>query len=221
MLEDERSVALVDNFAGQWLYIRDVANVFPDGGVFPDFDEALRGHGRRDAALLRDLLARRPQHARETVTADDTFVDARLAGDIDGMSGDGVRARLARGAPRRGVLGQAGLLTVTSNPTRTSVVRRGKWVMEQLLCSSREPPPGVEGLPDQAEVGGTLREILEQHRADPVCASCHEVMDEIGFALEGFDGIGAVQASTTASRSTASGASPTAPPSTEPRSSRT
>ena len=197
MLEDERSVALVDNFAGQWLYIRDVANVFPDGGVFPDFDEALRASMAEEMRLFFETFLREDRSMLELVTADDTFVDARLAEhyDIDGMSGDGFARVSLEGLPRRGVLGQAGLLTVTSNPTRTSVVRRGKWVMEQLLCSSPpEPPPGVEGLPDQAEVGGTLREILEQHRADPVCASCHEVMDEIGFALEGFDGIGAVRA---------------------------
>lgn len=196
MLDDPRREALVDNFAGQWLYIRDIANVFPDGGVYPDFDEALRESMTQEMQRFFETFLEEDRSMLELVTASDTFVDTRLAAHygLEGMGGDAFARVSLDGLPRRGVLGQAGLLTVTSNPTRTSVVRRGKWVMEQLLCDvPPEPPPGVEGLADQGDVGGTLREILEQHRADPFCASCHEVMDEIGFALEGFDGIGAVR----------------------------
>ena len=193
MLDDPKSVALVDNFAGQWLYIRDIANVFPDTWIFPEFDDELRDAMIEEMRLFFASFITDDRPMIELLTADYTFVNERLARHygIEGMEGDEFARVSLEGLPRRGVLTQAGLLTVLSTPTRTSLVRRGKWVLGQLLCSEPDaPPPGVEGLPEQGEEGGTLREVLERHRADPVCATCHIEMDTIGFGLENYDGIG-------------------------------
>lgn len=193
MLDDPRSIALVDNFAGQWLYIRNIANVVPDAWAFPDFDDELQAAMSEEMRLFFHSFITDDQSMLELLTADYTYVNERLARHygIDGMTGDEFARVSLDGLPRRGLLTQAGLLTVLSTPTRTSVVRRGKWVLGQLLCSEPPaPPPGVEGLVEPGEGGGTLREVLEQHRADPVCASCHTSMDAIGFGLENYDGIG-------------------------------
>ncbi len=193
MLDDPRSMALVDNFAGQWLYIRDIDNVFPDTWVFPDFDDELQAAMSEEMRLFFHSFITDNTSMLELITADYTYVNERLARHygIEGMTGDEFARVSLDGLPRRGILTQAGLLTVLSTPTRTSVVRRGKWVLGQLLCSEPPaPPPGVEGLLEPGEGDGTLREVLEAHRADPVCASCHTTMDAIGFGLENYDGIG-------------------------------
>ena len=130
----------------------------------------------------------------EFLNADYTFVNERLASHygIAGVEGDGFQRVSLRGAPRRGVLTQASILTLTSNPTRTSPVKRGKWVLENLLNAPPPPPlPNVPQLKEEKVLTGTLRQRMEQHRADPQCASCHARMDPLGFGLENFDGIGA------------------------------
>jgi len=202
MLDDPRSEALVDNFAGQWLFIRDIANVFPDVWVFPEFDEALRRAMAEEMRQFFRTFIVEDRDLRELLTAQEVWVNRRLAEHYGVAYPDGredptefVRVPLDAGHPRTGALTQAGLLTVLSAPHRTSIVRRGKWIMEQMLCSPPpDPPPGVEGLPeDQADVDPTasLRERLVQHRSKPQCAACHETMDELGFALEHYDGVGA------------------------------
>ena len=196
MLDDPKAAALVDEFFGQWLYIRDVANAFPDKGAFPDFDEPLREAMASEMLLFAQTFVTEDRSLSELLTAQETFVNARLASHygISGIEGEAFRRISTEGVERRGLLGQAGLLTVLSTPFRTSVVRRGKWVLEQLMCAPPPPPPpGVEGLVENEESigeGQTLRDILEQHRADPVCATCHVLMDPIGFGLENYDGIG-------------------------------
>ena len=193
MLEDPRAIALVDNFAGQWLYIRDVANVFPDIWVFPSFSVELLDAMIEEMRLFFWSFITDDTPMLDLLTADYSYLNARLAAHygIHGMEGEDFRRVSLGGLPRRGILTQAGLLTVLSTPNRTSLVRRGKWVLGQLLCSEPSaPPPGVEGLPEQSEEDGTLREILERHRADPVCATCHTEMDAVGFGLENYDGVG-------------------------------
>jgi hypothetical protein len=215
MLDDPRSIALVDNFAGQWLYIRNIDNLFPDTWVFPDFDPELQAAMSEEMRLFFHSFITDDQPMTELITADYTFVNERLARHygIEGMSGEEFARVSLEGLPRRGILTQAGLLTVLSTPTRTSVVRRGKWVLGQLLCSEPPaPPPGVEGLVDPGEGGGTLREVLERHRADPVCASCHTSMDAIGFGLENYDGIGLYRLEDNGDPIDATGELPGAPP---------
>jgi hypothetical protein len=202
MLTDPRSDALIDNFAGQWLYIRAIADAAPDGATWPDFDEELRASLRAEMELFfTGFLDGRDM--RELVTASTTWLDSRLvehylldlpAGTVPD-DGSFVEVDFPDG-PRGGLLGMGGLMTATSYPLRTSPTLRGKWVLGHLLCAEPPaPPPGVEGLAQEDEAEAeTLRERLEQHRADPTCASCHEVMDEIGFALEPFDPVGVVRA---------------------------
>lgn len=189
MLADPRADALVDNFAGQWLYLRGLAEHEPDAELFPDFDPPLRASMVDEtAAFFRDFL-RSDRPIPDMLTADFTFLDERLAAHygVD-LAGESVPAA----SERRGLLGHASILTVTSYPNRTSPVRRGKWVLEELLCSAPPPPPpGVEGLDEEGPLTGSIRERMEQHRSDPACAACHQAMDPIGFALEHFDATGA------------------------------
>ena len=182
MMADPRADALVDNFAGQWLYLRGLAEHEPDLDLFPTFDGELRAAMVAETAALFRAFLREGRPLPELLTAELGAVDDRLAAHY----GDGAAGR------RSGLLGHASILTATSYPNRTSPVKRGKWVLEQLLCSEPPPPPpGVEGLDDQGPVTGSVRERMEQHRTDPVCASCHTAMDPIGFALEHFDATGA------------------------------
>jgi hypothetical protein len=193
MLADPRAEALADNFAGQWLYLRGLAEHEPDATAFPTFDPDLRAAMIEETrAFFREFLTGdRP--VQEMLSADFTFVDPRLAAHYGvTAAGEGSQRVSLVGTPRRGLLGQAGILTVTSYPNRTSPVKRGKWVLEELLCEPPPPPPpGVEGLEEGGATTGSIREQMEQHRNDPVCASCHQAMDPIGFALEHFDAIGA------------------------------
>jgi hypothetical protein len=196
MLASPSAEALVDNFAGQWLYIRAIQNSAPDIWYFPDFDEELREAMREEMRLFFRTFLRDDRPLSELLTSDETHVNARLAAHY-GTDGEFTEEFVLAptGADRRGLLSMAGLLTATSYPTRTSPVKRGQWVLSQLLCSEPEPPPdGVEGLPDGVDQDLPLRERMEQHRADPECATCHAVMDQIGFGLEHFDGVGAYRA---------------------------
>jgi len=197
MVADPRSSALVENFAGQWLQIRNLADVTPDPGKFPTFDEPLRQAMRRETEMFFEAVMREDRSVLELIDADFTYLNERLAGHygIDGVKGSAFqRVSLAKGSGRGGILTQASILTITSNPTRTSPVNRGKWILEQILGTPPPPPPpNVDELEENEEAitSGSLRERLEQHRAKAECATCHEKMDPLGFALENYDGIGA------------------------------
>ncbi len=198
MLASPKAEALVANFAGQWLYIRDVDNAIPDPWVFPEFDDTLRHAMAEEMRLFFRSFVFEDRSMIELLTATDTWVNRRLAehyglDDIP-ASDDTWRKQPVDAAGRRGVLTQAGLMTALSTPFRTSIVRRGKWVLGQLLCDEpRPPPPGVEGLVDMVTPGEapkTLREKMELHKTEEHCKTCHQTMDAIGFGLETFDGIG-------------------------------
>jgi hypothetical protein len=195
MLASPKAHALVANFAGQWLEIRNLKFVEPDKKLFPEFDESLRAAMREETELFFNHILRQDRSVLEFLTADYTFVNERLAKHygLSGVTGDEFRQVSLAGTPRRGVLTQASVLTITSNPTRTSPVKRGKWVLEDLLGTPPPPPPpNVPDLPNDGKpVTGTLRHQMEEHRTNPTCASCHARMDPIGFGLENFDAIGA------------------------------
>jgi len=194
MLTDARSEALTTNFAGQWLYLRDLANVQTSAS---NFDDNLRQAFRRETEMLFSTIVREDRSVIDLLNADYTFVDERLARHygIPNIHGSYFRRiPLPADSPRRGLLGQGSMLTVTSVATRTSPVSRGKWILENILgLPALVPPPGVEVNleSDPAQVKVTsLRQRMEAHRANPVCASCHKIMDPIGFALEPFDLVG-------------------------------
>jgi hypothetical protein len=194
LLTDSRADSLVSNFAGQWLFLRELKNVRPDS---PDFDENLRRSFQRETELLFRTIMREDRPIIDLLDADFTFVDERLAKHygMDGVLGSRVRrVTLAENDPRRGLLGHGSVLTVTSAANRTSPVVRGKWVLDNLLgMPPPQPPPGVETNleKDAAQVKVTsLRQRLEMHRANAACASCHKVMDPIGLTLENFDHVG-------------------------------
>ena len=194
MLKDPKSKALVENFAGQWLQLRNLALVQPDKKLFPTFDAKLRTAMQRETELLFEHVMREDRSVFEFLTADYTFVNERLAKHygLAGVTGEEFQRVSLKGTPRAGVLTHASILTLTSNPTRTSPVKRGKWVLENLLATPPPPPaPNVPELDDQKQLAGTLRQRMEQHRANPTCASCHTKMDAIGFGLENYDGVGA------------------------------
>jgi mono/diheme cytochrome c family protein len=195
MLADARSRALVANFAAQWLWVRNIRLHQPDPIVFPEFDENLRQALEREIQLFLDSQIREDRGVAELLTADYTFVNERLARHygIPNVYGNHFRRITLADEARKGLLGKAGLLTVTSYPNRTSPVFRGKWLLENVLGAPPPPPP--PDVPALQENGGgraprSVRERMEQHRANPTCAACHKVMDPLGFALENFDGIG-------------------------------
>jgi len=195
MLQDEKSQALVDNFAGQWLELRNLSKATPDPVKYPKFDEELRTAMRRETDHFFVALMRHDRSVLDLIDADYTFVNERLADHygMDGVDGDEFREVKITDNRRGGVLTHASILTLTSNPTRTSPVKRGKWILENILGTPPPPPPpGVEELmeEEEAELLGTLRERMEQHRKDPSCAICHRKMDVLGFGFENFDGIG-------------------------------
>ncbi len=195
MLADGRSRALVDNFAEQWLYLRDVEAKEPDPGFFPGFDENLRQAFQRETALFIDSVLREDRPVSDLLTADHTFVNERLARHygIPHVYGSHFRRVPLDGTARRGLLGQGGILTLTSYATRTSPVLRGKWILENLLASPPPPPPpDIPALAETTDDGAALsmRAAMERHRANPACASCHAQMDPLGFALENFDAVG-------------------------------
>ncbi|HEY7173008.1 MAG TPA: DUF1592 domain-containing protein [Vicinamibacterales bacterium] len=195
MLADSRSEAFVTNFAGQWLYLRNVPNIAPPGFQFPDFDEALRSAFRRETELFFGSIVHEDRPVLDLLNADYTFVNERLARhyDIPGVKGSRFRKVTVTNEARRGLLGQGSILSVTSYPNRTSPVKRGKWVLENLLGTPPpDPPPNVPSLKEEgASIAHlTMRQRMEQHRANPACASCHRLMDPLGFALENFDAVG-------------------------------
>ncbi len=198
MLASPKANALVVNFAGQWLEIRNLKFVAPDKKLFPGFDDELRDAMQTETEKFFESIVRENRSVMDFVNADYTFVNERLAKyyGLPGVTGDEFRRVSLKDTPRRGVLTQASVLTITSAPTRTSPVKRGKWVLENLLGTPPPPPPpDVPPLAgDSKQVTGTLRHQMEEHRANPVCASCHARMDPIGFGLENFDAIGAWRA---------------------------
>ena len=195
MLADPRSEALAKNFAGQWLRLRNISGALPSDVIFPDFGESLREDFVRETELFFDSIMRDGRSVTELLTADYTFLNERLAShyDITGVYGSDFRRVALVDPNRHGLLGQGSILTVTSYPDRTSPVGRGKWVLENVLGTPPPPPPAnVPELEPDADSGKALsmRERMEQHRANPVCASCHRIMDPLGLALENFDAVG-------------------------------
>jgi len=194
MLTDPKARALVDNFGGQWLHLRNVQDWTPDPERYDYFDNSLRYAFQQETELFIANMIKEDRSILDLIDADYTFVNERLAEyyGIDGVEGGYFRRVPLIGSGRGGLLGQGSILMVTSYPTRTSPVLRGKWVLENLLGSPPPPPPpDVPALDDSAEISaGSLREALEQHRANAACAVCHDRLDPLGFALESFDAVG-------------------------------
>ena len=193
LLMDPRAQALVDNFTGQWWLIRNVSVAFKDVAMFPQWDDAMKQSMRRELELLAASFVLQDRDMREMLTTTRSFVDQRLATHY-GLAGqytdEFVEVDFAD-LPFQGVLMRAGLMTVLSHAARTSAVKRGKWVLESLLCQTPPPPPpGIDTALPTSE-GKTQREILEAHRQDPKCAGCHVVMDPLGFGLEHYGPLGA------------------------------
>ena len=195
MLADDRATSLIDNFAAQWLFLRNLRTVAPDRNRFPDFDGNLREAMEQEVVLWVESQIREDRGLVELLTADYTYVNERLARHygIPNVSGNHMRRVTLENEARHGLLGKAGILTVTSYAHRTSPVIRGKWILENILGAPPPPPP--PDVPPLEENDGTkdpktIRELLSQHRANPVCASCHAKMDPLGFAVEKFDAIG-------------------------------
>ncbi len=196
MLADPKASALTENFAGQWLRLRNVRNVLPNSDLFPDFDDNLRQSFRRETEMLFESVLKEDRNVLDLMNADYTFVNERLARHygIPDVYGTQFRRVPVPNPARRGLLGQGSFLSVTAHAERTSPVLRGKWVLENILgLPVPPPPPNVPPLKerDPDEKPKTMREQMAEHRANPVCASCHRVMDSIGFALENFDAVGA------------------------------
>ena len=193
MLADPRSDALVTNFAGQWLTLRNAAAVQPDEDAFPDFGEGLRQAFRRETELLFTSVLREERSTLDLLAADYTFVNERLAQHygIPNVRGSHFRRVALDDDARGGLLGHGSILTVTSYANRTSPVLRGKWILENILGTPPPPPPPDVPDLETAEGGAPLsmREAMEQHRANPVCASCHQLMDPPGLSLENFDAV--------------------------------
>jgi hypothetical protein len=196
MLADPRSQSLVDNFAAQWLFLRDLRSKIPNPRFFRDFDAGLREAFARETELFLDSILRKDRSVLDLLDANYTFVNERLAKHygIPGVYGSNFRrVTLGDDSPRRGLFGQGSILTVTSYATRTSVVLRGKYVLDNLLASPPPPPPpNIPALEVKSTQGEalTMREAMAQHRANPMCATCHARMDPLGLALENFDAVG-------------------------------
>jgi len=196
MLADPRSQALVDNFAGQWLFIRNVAGHQPSPEVLFHYDDNLRKAFERETKLFFESIIRENRSVVDLLGADYTYLNERLAKHyaIPGVFGERFRrVSLPPDSPRRGLLGQGSILMATSYPNRTSPVIRGKWILENIFgAPPPPPPPNVPELKDDRDPRKVLpmREQLAAHRKNPVCAGCHAQMDQLGFALENFDGIG-------------------------------
>jgi mono/diheme cytochrome c family protein len=195
MLGDERSRALITNFAGQWLYVRNIQGVAPDPEGFPEFDENLREAFRQETQLFMESQLREDRGVADLLTANYTFLNERLARHygIPGIYGSTFRRTTLSDPNRMGLLGHGSVLTVTSYAHRTAPTLRGKWIMQNLLgAPPPPPPPNIPALEAASAPGrtATVRELLEEHRKNPTCASCHARMDQYGFALENFDAIG-------------------------------
>jgi len=211
MLRDPKATALVKNFGGQWLLLRNIRLVTPDADMFPEFDDKLREGFQRETELFLESQFRDDRGVLELLNANYTFLNERLAKiyGIPNVYGSHFRRVTLPDDRRAGLLGHGSILTVTSYPTRTSPVLRGKWVMETLLASPPPlPPANVPPLKenDGASAPTSVRERLEQHRKNPVCASCHTNMDPLGFAFENFDAVGKWRVREANTRIDASGA---------------
>ena len=195
MLKDSRSRSLVDNFAGQWLYLRNLEGAIPDMRLFPDFDDNLRQAFRRETELFFESILREDRSVLDLIKADYTYLNERLARHYGIPHVYGSRFRrvsVDERSHRGGLLRQGSILTVTSYATRTSPVIRGHWVLQNLVGTAPPPPPPNVPALDDNTVSGLLsmRERLQQHRANVACASCHQQMDPVGFSLENFDAVG-------------------------------
>jgi hypothetical protein len=195
MLTDPKAHALLDNFAGQWLQLRNLQGIVPEPEKFPDFDDNLRRAFRREAEMFFESIVKEDRPVLDLMIADYTFVNERLASHygIPGVFGSYFRRVHLDDEARRGLLGKGAILMVTSHSNSSSPVLRGKWVLENILGSAVPPPlPNVPALKETepGAVPRTMREQMEQHRASPVCAGCHRSFDPIGFALENFDETG-------------------------------
>jgi mono/diheme cytochrome c family protein len=214
MLADPRSDALVNNFAGQWLQVRNLAASMPNPRLFPDFDDNLRRAFRRETELFVDSVKKEDRSVLDLLRADYTFLNERLARHYGVPNVYGAQFRrvtLPADNPRRGLLGHASVLTVTSYADRTSPVQRGKWILENFLGMSPPPPPAV--VPPLKERGTgdailTMRQRMAQHRDNPACAGCHALMDPIGLSTENFDAIGRWRTREGSARIDASGGLP-------------
>jgi hypothetical protein len=197
MLKDPKAKALSENFAGQWLQLRNLQTLQPDKGLFPAWDELLRQSMIREAELYFEYVVQNDRSILEFLDSNYTFVNGRLARhygipNVQGL--EFVRVTLPDNR-RGGVITMGSTLTVTSNPTRTSPVKRGKWILENILGTPPPPPaPDAPELPPVGQLKGTLRQQMEQHRQNPSCAVCHAKLDPLGFGLENFDAIGAWRA---------------------------
>jgi histone H3/H4 len=194
MLADPRSAELVQNFSGQWLFLRNIARIAPDQATFPRFDENLRQALAKETELLIESQVREDHSVADLLSTDYTFLNERLAEHygVKGIYGGEFRRVKLDDPNRYGLLGQASILAVTSYPNRTAPTIRGKWVLEQLLGTPPPPPPpNVPALKEDTNTQKlTMRQRMELHRTNPACAACHRQMDPLGFALENFDGLG-------------------------------
>jgi hypothetical protein len=193
MLADERARALGANFAGQWLYLRNMQSVKPDDDLFPDFDDNLRQSLKRETEMLFESIVLEDRTALDLLNANYTFVNERLAKHygIPGIYGDQMRRVTVKDDYRRGLLGQGSILTLTSMANRTSPVNRGKYVLTNILGTPPPSPPvNVPPLNEAPGKSLSMRDRMAQHRSNVVCANCHKLMDPIGLALENFDAIG-------------------------------
>jgi hypothetical protein len=196
MLSDNRAKALVTNFAFEWMRIREIDGAMPDAILYPNFDGSLKTAMKRELEMFVESIFHDDRSVLDLLTADYTFLNERLAAHygIPDVRGAQMRRVTLTDSKRFGILGKGGFLMVTSYPNRTSSVLRGSWILENILGTPpAAPPPNVEGFKEnkEGEKARTVREIMEQHRANPSCNGCHGVMDPLGFSLEGFDAIGA------------------------------
>jgi mono/diheme cytochrome c family protein len=195
MLADPKAQALVNNFAGQWLFLRNLQSVAPNEDDFPNFDDTLRQSFRKETELFFESIIREDHNVLDLLNANYTFVNERLAKHygIPNIYGSQFRRVAVTDENRRGLLGQGSVLTVTSQPNRTSPVLRGKWILENILGTPPPaPPPNVPPLKENEDGSKALsvRALLEKHRENPTCATCHKIMDPLGFSLDNFDAVG-------------------------------
>jgi hypothetical protein len=194
-MADPKASNLVENFAAQWLQLRNLGRTKPDPARFPTLDDELLDAMRRETNLFVEAIIREDRSILDLIDAPFTYLNGPLARHygIRGVSGEEFQRVTLDGEQRSGLLTQGSILTVSSYPTRTSIPVRGKWVLENLLGAPPPPPPDtVPELSESAQGENiSLRERLEQHRADPACSSCHNIMDPIGFGLENYDAVGA------------------------------
>ena len=196
MIRDNKSHAMTENFAEQWLHLRNLDTFQPDPKKFPEYDKVLKKAMYDETTMFFENIMREDRSVLEFIDSDYTFVNDRLASHygIPNVTGPAMRKVQLSDHNRGGVLSMASILTITSNPTRTSPVKRGKWILEEIVGDPPPPPPpSVAQLPEQdkgSSAGLSLRQMMERHRTDPVCASCHTRMDPIGFGFENYDALG-------------------------------